>query len=149
MLGLMLFLLQLVPSCPTEGFRTSPYGRRHDPITHRWKYHKGLDIGAPEGTAIRSMWPGTVVQVRSMRRGYGNYVIVRSGRFTVLFAHLDEILVDEGASVKHGSLVGLVGQSGRATGPHLHVEVRRDRRRVDPDKFLQHCPDGLPIKSPE
>lgn len=144
MLGLTLLLLQIVPACPTQGWRTSEWGRRHDPITHRWRYHKGLDIGAPEGTEVRSMWNGKVIKTGSMPRGYGNYIRIESGHFQVLYAHLDKILVGEGATVSHGDPVGLVGQSGRATGPHLHIEVQRGRRRVDPDHYLKHCPDGPP-----
>lgn len=137
----ILLLLQVMPSCPTEGWRTSPYGNRRDPITKRWKRHTGLDIGAPKGTSVRNMWAGKVVRTRSMRREYGNYVVVQSGEHRVLYAHLNKILVERGSEVDAGSLVGKIGDSGRATGPHLHLEIRKRGHRVDPDHYLGHCPD--------
>lgn len=111
------------------------------PITKRAQWHRGLDIGAPKGTEIHAMWAGRISRARQLRHGYGNYVVLETPKHKVLYAHLSKILVEKGAHVKKGDLIGLMGESGRATGPHLHLEVRKGRRRIDPDQFLGHCPD--------
>lgn len=136
---LLLLLLRLAPECPVDGRVTSEYGRRRDPITSRWKHHRGIDISAPAGTPLRAMWPGTVTKVRRSRRGYGNRIVVRSGEFGVLYAHAGVILVDPGETVVRGQIVGEVGNTGRTTGSHLHLEVWRGRKAIDPRVLLWGC----------
>jgi len=137
-LALLLYLLGL-PSCPVDGYVTSEYGYRTDPITHRRKWHKGLDIGAPEGTPIRAMWDGRVKIVHRSHRGYGNNVVVQTGSRTVRFAHMHKVHVERGQEISKGDVIGLVGESGRATGPHLHLEIWERGRSTDPGLFLWQC----------
>lgn len=139
MLSMLLMLLILVPECPVEGSVTSEFGRRHDPITGRRKYHRGIDIGAPDGTPLRAMWSGVVTRVHRSSRGYGNQIVIQSGKFSVLYAHARAIMVDPGETVVPGQIVGEAGSTGRATGAHLHLEVHRGRRTVNPRKLLWSC----------
>ena len=86
-------------------------------------YHTGLDIGAPEGSPVRAPVSGKVVAA-GPDGAYGNCVQIRSGKYLVLLAHLSAVHVHPGQAVTAGDLVGNVGHTGNATGPHLHVEVR-------------------------
>lgn len=135
----LLLLLSLVPECPVEGLVTSEYGRRRDPITGRSKFHKGMDIGTPVGTPLRAMWGGVVTKVAHHVGGYGKRIVVQSGEFNVLYAHASAIMVDPGETVLPGQIVGEAGSTGRATGAHLHLEVRRGRRTINPRTFLEGC----------
>lgn len=137
----LLLLLQLLPACPTQGWRTSAWGPRKDPITNRKKVHKGLDIGAVVGTPVHALWSGKVLRARQLRDGYGNYVVILSGEIKHLYAHLDQSFVSTGDRIKRGDLIGKVGQSGKTTGPHLHLGVWERKRSIDPDLFLGYCPD--------
>ena len=120
---------------PVVGEKTSGFGRRIDPIDGDVRTHAGLDLAAPEGTAVRAAGDGVVV--RSGRAGgYGNLVVVdHGGGLQTRYGHLARIDVEPGARVAAGTPVGAVGQTGRATGPHLHFEVRRDGKAVDPEKI--------------
>lgn len=131
--------LQILPGCPLEGQISSPWGLRRDPLSGRLRRHKGLDLKAPRGTSVASLWAGKVTSARSGNRGYGNSVIVESGRFRVIFAHLDQIRVKRGQTVEPGQVVGTVGDTGRATGVHLHLGIWSGRRLVDPTPFVRHC----------
>ncbi|MGI5352568.1 M23 family metallopeptidase [Streptomyces sp. CA-250714] len=119
------------------GVRVSqPYGVRGN-----WAagYHTGIDLAVPEGTPVRSVGPGTVVSA-GWAGAYGNAVTVRmtDGMYT-LFAHLSEIFVTPGTAVRPGTWLGLSGNTGRSTGPHLHFEVRAQRgygTDVDPVHYL-------------
>lgn len=117
---------------PVDGEVASPFGRRTDPIEGDVRTHAGVDIAAPEGTSVRAAGDGVVV--RSGRAGgYGNLVVVdHGGGLQTRYGHLSRIDVASGERVSAGATVGAVGQTGRATGPHLHFEVRRDGRAVDP-----------------
>lgn len=137
---LLLFLFQVWPSCPAEGWVTSEYGYRHHPILSRRSFHRGIDIANKEGTEVRSPWNGRVEKVRRTR-GHGLHVVVVSGPLRVVLSHLSEALVSEGDAVPKGSVVGLMGHTGRATGDHLHLEVQVPfRRAVDPSFALVGCP---------
>jgi len=147
-LGILLWL-QLLPSCPTDGHITSFWGPRRDPIaSNRRRWHKGLDIGAPKGTEVRAIWGGKVTATRPSNRGFGNYVMIQSGDFRILYAHLDQIAVVKGEQVKSGESIGSVGDSGRTTGSHLHVGIWRKERNIDPLPLLQHCFPNESIPSP-
>lgn len=100
---------------------TEPY---HVPGPWAAGYHTGVDIGAPEGSPVRSPVTGRVVAA-GWDGAYGNTVQVRSGRFLVMLAHLSKVAVHAGQDVAAGGYVGNVGATGNATGPHLHVEVRK------------------------
>jgi murein DD-endopeptidase MepM/ murein hydrolase activator NlpD len=122
---------------PLRGRLSSGYGYRIHPIYRVRKMHTGIDIAASSGTPIRAAAPGKVVHA-SRWGGYGNCVIVDHGSsMATLYAHCSRIAVKNGARVEQGDVVGYVGSTGLATGPHLHFEVRRDGRHVDPTSLLK------------
>lgn len=114
----------------------SPFGMRKHPILHVWKMHKGIDLVAKRGTKIFSTGKGVVVKA-SRSGGYGKCVKVDHGYgYVSIYAHMSKIKVKVGQKVKHGDILGLVGSTGRSTGPHLHYEVTIDGKAVDPEKFF-------------
>jgi murein DD-endopeptidase MepM/ murein hydrolase activator NlpD len=121
---------------PGDGDATSGFGRRSDPIDGGSTYHTGVDLRAPEGSPIRVAADGIVKNV-GQRGGYGNAVEIDHGNgLTTLYAHASELLVTKGQKVTEGQPVGRAGMTGRATGPHLHFEVRVNDRPVDPTRAL-------------
>ena len=112
---------------PVAGTITSPQGYRTDPITGETSYHSGTDIAVPEGTPILAAADGTVTIANALDSwggSYGYYVkIDHGGGLTTLYAHCSSICVTTGQQVKAGEVIAYVGQTGRATGPHLHFEV--------------------------
>ncbi len=111
---------------------TSSFGLRADPFTGALKEHDGLDLGATEGTPIHAAAAG-VVRFAGKRGGYGNVVIVEHADGTeTRYAHCRDLGVKPGDAVGAGQTIATVGSTGRSTGPHLHYEVRRDGRPVDP-----------------
>ena len=102
------------------------------------KRHQGIDISSPSGTPIKASGAGTVIYSGNTIKGYGNMVILRhSGEYVTVYAHNQINLVEEGMSVDRGQIIGKVGQTGRATGPHLHFEIRRNNKAVDPLTYLR------------
>ncbi len=121
---------------PVVGVITDGYGPRIDPITHRPAFHEGLDISVAIGTPVRSPADGVVV-FADRETGYGRVIKVDHGYgYNTTYAHLDRLLVKEGAKVARGQLLGKVGLSGRTTGPHLHYEVWKDGERQNPLHFI-------------
>lgn len=117
---------------------TSKFGQRVDPIADfdQTRFHAGLDLGASTGVIVGSAAAGRV-SFAGWLDGRGNTIVVQhGGGFVTLYAHLRELLVETGARVIAGTPVGLVGSSGRATGPHLHFEVRKRGVPVDPETLL-------------
>jgi murein DD-endopeptidase MepM/ murein hydrolase activator NlpD len=126
---------------PLAGTVTSAFGPRADPFTGEPARHRGVDVAAPEGAEIRAVAGGTVV-FAGERGGYGRAVeIDHGGGRTSLYAHASELRVVEGERVRAGAVVARVGSSGRATGPHLHFELRQDDRAVDPTRALKEYRD--------
>jgi len=119
---------------PVEGNITSQFGPRDG------SFHDGIDIAAPTGTPISAVAEGEVIFSNALH-GYGNLVILRhrNGLVTV-YAHNSRNLVKEGEWVRRGQIVAKVGQSGRASGPHLHFEVRKDNQARNP---LRYLPDDI------
>lgn len=105
-------------------------------------FHDGIDITAPRGTAARAAAAGTVIYAAQGPKEYGLTVIVHhGGRWTTTYSFLDRITVKDGDKVKAGERVGLVGQTGLATSPQLHFEIRRNRIALDPVSHLPREPD--------
>jgi murein DD-endopeptidase MepM/ murein hydrolase activator NlpD len=105
---------------------TSGFGMRRHPFQDTWRAHRGVDYGAPSGTRVRAVGDG-VVEFAGRKGGYGNVVILRhNGQYSTLYAHLSGLArgIRRGARVEQGDSIGFVGQSGWATGPHLHYEFR-------------------------
>ncbi len=121
---------------PIDARITSAFGMRMHPILKEERMHKGIDFGAPFGTAVEAAAQGKVTFAGD-KTGYGNIVIIehRPG-FETAYAHLSKIEVEEGAFVGRGYKVGEVGTSGLSTGPHLHFEVRVNGAQVDPTEYL-------------
>ena len=112
-----------VDALPVDGTVSSPTGWRRDPITGEVRYHRGTDIAAASGSPIKAMAAGTVIE-SGEKGGYGNAVVVKTddGR-KMLYAHNLENHVRVGDRVRVGEVLGLVGSTGRSTGPHVHFEV--------------------------
>jgi len=121
---------------------SSPYGRRMDPIDGTPRNHRGVDWAAPMGETVRAASAGEVV-FSGPRGGYGNTVIIEhEGGVQTLYAHLSELNVRAGQHLSAGAPVGAVGQSGRATGPHLHFEVRQAGGATNPVAWLEAADDA-------
>ena len=114
---------------------TSPYGRRKDPFTGKRSNHKGLDLRA-NGEEVYAMMHGEVMKVGSDKRS-GNYVTIRHGDYTVSYCHLSKALVMKGAQVLPGEVVAISGNTGRSTGPHLHITAKYGKKHIDPVILLQ------------
>jgi murein DD-endopeptidase MepM/ murein hydrolase activator NlpD len=122
---------------PLEGRVASSFGERQDPFNGEGEFHTGIDIDAPTGTPVRAAGEGDVIGA-SMRAGYGREVLLDHGHgLTTLYGHLSSMAVLPGDHVTRGQVIGYVGQTGRATGPHLHYEVRVHNVPVNPHKFLR------------
>ena len=112
--------------------KTSGFGMREHPILHTQRAHKGVDYSAPAGTPVISVSDGVVLE-SGFQGGFGNTVIIKhNARQSTVYAHLSKINVRKGQSIKQGDLVGAVGSTGLATGPHLHFEFRINGQHVDP-----------------
>jgi murein DD-endopeptidase MepM/ murein hydrolase activator NlpD len=123
---------------PVEGRIGSSFGQREDPINGEGAFHPGIDIEAPYGTVVRAAGDGDVLN-ENMGAGYGRQVVLDHGHDLItLYGHLSAVSVVPGQHVVRGQLIGYVGQSGRATGPHLHYEVRIHKVPVNPHKYLHN-----------
>jgi murein DD-endopeptidase MepM/ murein hydrolase activator NlpD len=121
---------------PVRGRVNSEYGKRSSPWTGRTEHHSGLDIGARHGTPVLAPAAATVVLARS-GGDYGKHIKLDHGHgVRSLYGHLSRIDVRAGQRVERGQVLGLVGSTGRSTGPHLHYEVRVNGDRVNPRRFL-------------
>lgn len=120
---------------PLPGYTalSSLFAGRKDPFTGKPATHTGIDVPAPKGVKVLSAKSGVVLTSAFNKGGYGNYVVVDHGDGnTTLYAHLSSRSVKEGAVIKQGDVVGLVGSTGRSTGNHLHYEIRVNNVRIDP-----------------
>jgi len=126
---------------PVEGGRiTDKFGNRIDPFIEKPRLHTGIDIAAPPGTDVFASAHGVVEIVNhrfSPNRDYGKYIIINHGnKRQTVYAHLSKIYVKPGQKIKRWEVIGAVGETGRATGPHLHYEVRENETPVDPIKYF-------------
>ena len=120
---------------------TSPYGKRTDPFTNQDAYHTGTDFSGIniEGANVYAIMSGIVVEsvTSSETTGLGNHIIIDHNGYQSIYGHLKEApLFKKGDSVNQGDIIGLVGSTGRSTGPHLHLEIALDDLRFDPMLFL-------------
>ncbi len=130
-------VLSCTPSLmPVEGWLSHNYGWRSDPFTGSREFHRGVDIVAPSGTEILAPADGVVARAGRFA-AYGKSIDVSHGLgFVTRYGHLSDIQVRPGQRVQRGDVIGRVGSTGRSTGPHLHYEVFRDGRQVNPSKYL-------------
>jgi murein DD-endopeptidase MepM/ murein hydrolase activator NlpD len=118
------------------GFITSPFGMRRSPFTGKWAMHQGVDVSWWPGAPIRATADGVVV-FSGMKGGYGRTIQVQHEYgFQTLYGHLSRIVAYEGKRVQKGEIIGFLGRTGRATGFHLHYEVRIGTTAVDPVIFM-------------
>ena len=135
---------------PTLGRVSSFFGTRDDPFHGHKANHMGLDIAADAGTPVYSMQEG-VVTFSGIKGGYGNcvkidhyfYMVPELPQVSTLYGHLSKIYVKEGELVQRGQVIGLIGSTGRSTGPHLHYEVFYKGRNIDPVEYLKKLPGYL------
>jgi murein DD-endopeptidase MepM/ murein hydrolase activator NlpD len=134
---------------PVHGRESSPFGMRFDPFYKRWQLHAGVDIAAGGGTPIRAAASGRVIRA-GWAGGYGNYTCISHGLYTgpgqyhdrgiaTCYGHQSRIGVRVGQRVSRGQVIGRVGETGAATGYHLHFEVRINGRPIQPVPWLPHC----------
>lgn len=129
------YVLGFATQNPVEGTKTSNYGMRIHPITGKESFHYGLDIGAPEGTPITAFADGMVREVGF--NTYGNYVVLdHPDGISTLYAHCSRVDVQEGETVSMGDKIAAVGATGNATGNHLHLEVWRDGKALNPAHYV-------------
>lgn len=115
---------------------SSDFGVRYHPIYKKWKKHHGLDFVANLGTNVVSTADGTVVYINESKYGYGKQVVIEHvNGYKTRYAHLYDIFVKEGQSIKVGETIATVGRSGTVTGAHLHYEIFKDGKRIDPLSF--------------
>ncbi len=125
-------------SAPMDHYRlTSSFGKRRDPFTGGIARHNGIDLVAPIRSSVYAPAPGKVIYA-GWRGSYGRFIEIDHGNgIRTRYAHLNKILVQRGQMVKHRDKIGLLGNSGRSTGPHVHYEVLLNGRYVDPRKFVK------------
>lgn len=130
---------------PMEFSRVSSgFKMRFHPILQTWRAHLGVDYAAPTGTSVRSVGDG-VVQFSGVQNGFGNVIIIKHrNNSTTVYAHLSRIHVRNGQSVSQGQNIGAVGQTGWATGPHLHFEFRVNGSHVDPQTIARQS-ESIPV----
>ncbi|HNX58184.1 MAG TPA: peptidoglycan DD-metalloendopeptidase family protein [Spirochaetota bacterium] len=124
---------------PVSGKSTSPFGSRIDPVTKkRNAFHSGVDIAAPQGTPVKAASGGIVRKTEYNKNGYGKLIVIEHEKdFSTYYGHLSKIEVNKGQTVKKGDNIGAVGSTGKSTGPHLHFEVRRGEKALDPDAYIR------------
>ncbi len=132
---------------PVDGARiSSGYGKRKHPISGYTKLHRGVDFAAPRGTPIYAAGKGKV-EAAGRNGGYGKYVRIRhNSTYKTAYAHMKSIAkgVKRGAAVRQGQVIGYVGSTGRSTGPHLHYEIHKNGKQVNPLKV--RLPSGEKLK---
>jgi murein DD-endopeptidase MepM/ murein hydrolase activator NlpD len=135
-------------SSPMEFSRVSSgFSMRMHPILQRWRAHLGTDFSAPTGTAVRTVGDGKV-EFAGVQNGFGNVVFINHGNNQVtVYAHLSAIHVAVGQSVSQGQHIGAVGQTGWATGPHLHFEFRVNGVHQDPEDLALQSADAAPVSA--
>jgi len=122
---------------PVQGSISSGFGRRKDPINNKSAYHTGIDFRGSRGDRIFATASG-VVKKAFRNGGYGNYVLLDHGNgYTSSYAHMLKYMVHKGDSVERGQLIGLIGNTGRSTGTHLHYEIALNKKPINPSKFLK------------
>lgn len=113
---------------------SSDFGKRKNPFSGEWKNHNGIDLAALEGTPVHAIKDGSAAYCFANDTVFGNYVILShdKGKMTSVYAHLSDINVEQYSTVKKGDIIGYVGQTGLATGPHLHFEIRQGGHALNP-----------------
>ena len=121
---------------PVSGNITSPFGERISPLTNQIEHHTGIDLDISTDKQVKAAATGTVLKIGVDDR-FGNYIILsHNGNFSTCYAHLESVSTTEGISVNQGDIIGIAGERGTVTGPHLHFEIRKGEKRMNPLLFL-------------
>lgn len=116
---------------------SSYFGYRMDPFYKVMKFHEGVDFSAPVGTEIYATGDGEVIKVVKSKRSYGNSVTIDHGfGYETFYAHCEKVLVKKGQKIKRGQVIATVGNTGKSTAPHLHYEVKKNNKSIDPINFF-------------
>ncbi|MBE7049914.1 MAG: M23 family metallopeptidase [Ruminococcaceae bacterium] len=128
---------EFLPIMPCNGTISSPFGKRVHPLSGEETSHNGIDIAIDSGTEVCAIEDG-VVQKSEYNQFSGNFVVIEHiGGYTSSYAHLSESKAKEGDTVKKGNVIGISGSTGAVTGPHLHMEIRKDSSPVDPMTLIK------------
>ncbi|MDZ7822401.1 MAG: M23 family metallopeptidase [Candidatus Marinimicrobia bacterium] len=131
------YMPAITPLDADSYYISSNYGYRTDPFTNQRKYHAGVDLAASRGTPVHNTGKGRVTYAAYSRGGYGNVVKIDHGYgFVSIYAHLNKINVRKGQTLKRGAVIGEVGSTGRSTGAHLHYEIQKEGKPVNPFKYM-------------
>ena len=130
--------MQNIPlGAPVPGVLTSKFGWRDDPINGEQAYHRGVDIRGERGEEVKATADG-IVKIEAYTKGDGRYVMIDHGNgFVTKYAHLKKSLVKKDDTVLRGQVIGLVGSTGRSTGPHVHYEIHYNDKIVNPTRFVR------------
>ncbi len=116
----------------------SKYGKRLHPIYKTMEFHGGIDITAKKGTPIKATADGVIAKASKNKKGRGNFVVIQHGKtYETWYTHLQKFIVKEGQKVKKGEVIGYVGNTGMSTAPHLHYEVQKNGKRVNPENYIE------------
>jgi len=126
---------------PVKGIYTSGFGLRRDPVNGRPEFHPGLDIAAPAGYPVRASADGVVLRA-GLNGGLGRSAALSHGfGYGTVYGHMSRLAVQPGQRIHRGDVLGYVGNTGHATGYHLHYEVHVDGKAVDPVRFILEHPE--------
>ena len=121
---------------PAAGWMSSVFGHRNDPFTGAWTMHWGVDISTNTGNPIMATAEGIVIKVQTDKYLGKSVTISHGNGFTTVYGHMSNFAVKAGQKVKRRDIIGYIGSTGKAAGPHVHYEVHRDGKRVDPRNYL-------------
>ena len=134
-------LIKAIPSIQpikNEDLRriASGFGKRRDPFTKLWRQHNGIDFTAKKGTPVYATGDGIIKRADNRSSGYGKHIRIDHGHgYVSLYAHLNGYNVRRGQRVKRGEIIGFVGNTGRSAGAHLHYEIFKDKKHINPINF--------------
>ena len=130
--------LQKIPlGHPVNTKISSSFGKRKDPLNNKTAFHSGIDFRGKTGDKIKATGNGVVIKA-TYNKGLGNHVVLSHGDgYETTFAHLSKRLVKKGDKITRGQVVGLIGNTGRSTGSHLHYEIRRYGKAINPMKYMK------------
>ncbi|WP_051537982.1 M23 family metallopeptidase [Treponema sp. C6A8] len=128
----------MLPLAEDTFYVSSEFGKRKNPLSGQIKDHNGIDLAAQEGTPVYAVKDGDVAYTVNDDPTFGNYIILSHdlGKQTSVYAHLSKIFVDQYQHIKKGTVIGLVGHTGMATGDHLHFEIRKGGKAMNPREKL-------------
>ncbi|MEZ4827902.1 MAG: M23 family metallopeptidase [Bacteroidia bacterium] len=125
---------------PSDAHISSTFGMRVHPIIKKWRMHTGVDFSVPTGTPVKAAGSGIVTKVVDQAgiSSYGKYIMIAHDQvFTSMYAHLSKVMVEPGQTVSQGETIALSGNTGLSTSPHLHFEIFKNGKRIDPEAYLE------------